>query len=182
VDGAPFVCTLIFPCVSIVFDRSRYRSVSYRMFHAPVLPVDDGGCSHSVVSHARQQILRLVLNDAATHAYLKKIVVSSLVVDLKVGQRMKGWFDVALVSLLEEGLLERCGSGNWARYSVPEGMAVKAQAAAYMGFEGECEDVLQYQRDRSSERVTLSPLRVSGGRGMKKRKRRSFSSFMPMSP
>lgn len=163
---------------------------------------------YDVLSHLRQQILRLVLDGTQqTHAQLKKVALSSLLSDLK-GHRgnVKGFFDVAVVSLLEEGLMVRCGSGNWSRYGVPADMTVKARVVAYQGFEGDCDDVVGTSGassafvaagsvvatgsvvttgavSSSKRELSLSPLRVTGGtRGVKKRKRRSLCSAVPMSP
>jgi len=113
---------------------------------------------------------------------LKKVVLA----DLKAS-RMKGLFDVALVSLFEERLLERTGSGNWARYHVPQGVYSRAQAVAFYGWAGDECDVGEVMRESGAGKreLSLSPLRVSGARGMKKRKRRSVCSLggqQPMSP
>ncbi len=157
---------------------------------------------YDVLSHLRQQILRLVLDGTQqTHTHLKRVALSSLLSDLK-GHRgnVKGYFDVAVVSLLEEGLMVRCGSGNWSRYGVPAEMVGKARVVAYQGFEGDCEDVIGTTGasgtvgapgtagapgtvSNNKRELSLSPLRVTGGtRGVKKRKRRSFCSGVPMSP
>ena len=166
---------------------------------------------YDVLSHLRQQILRLVLDGTQqTHSHLKRVALSSLLSDLK-GHRgnVKGFFDVAVVSLLEEGLMVRCGSGNWSRYGVPAEMMVEARMVAYQGFEGDCDDVVGTSGaagatgatgvtgatgatgvtgvtgavSNSKRELSLSPLRVTGGtRGVKKRKRRSLCSAVPMSP
>ena len=182
-------------------------SASYVM---PGFSSGQSGRQYDVVSHLRQQLIRLVLDGTQTHTYLKKVVLSSLASDFKGQRGVKGYFDVAMVSLLEDGLLVRCGSGNWARYAVPGDMVAKAQGVAYQGFEGECEDVVGgvggiggvgatmggtmggtmgtvgtvgTVGPNGKRELSLSPLRVTGGhRGIKKRKRRSFCSSVPMSP
>lgn len=47
---------------------------------------------------------------------------------------MKCVFDVALMSLLDDGLLTRCGHGNWARYTVPHELVRKVMRVAYAEF------------------------------------------------
>ena len=166
---------------------------------APLLPPESSagqnGSQYDVMSHLRQQILRLVLDGTQqTHGHLKRVALGSLQSDLK-GQRghVKGIFDIAVVSLLEEGLMVRYGSGNWSRYGVPAEMVVNARGLAYQGFEGDCEDLVStaggigtFGAMGTTATVgtvmtgSLSTLRVAGG--VKKRKRRSFCSAVPMSP
>ena len=165
-----------------VFTTTRAMfSTSTRAPPTPV-PVPAHPSVNALISDVRTHVLRLVLEASSqTHANLKNIVLGSLAVDLKAS-RLKGVFDVALVSLLEEGLLERAGSGNWARYQVPLSAYFKAQTVAYCGWVGDDCDIREVMREGGTKRdLSLSPLRVSGGRGMKKRKRRSFCA-VPMSP
>ena len=86
----------------------------------------------------RQYILRLVLNTSSTsqpvlHHFLKK-ATSSHAPSSSGSFPIKCVFDVALMSLLEDGLLSRCGHGNWAQYTIPHDVVKKAMRVAYADF------------------------------------------------
>lgn len=86
----------------------------------------------------RQYILRLVLNTTSTsqpvlHHYLKKATFSHAP-SSNGAFPIKCAFDVALMSLLEDGLLTRCGHGNWAQYTVPHDVLRMAMRVAYADF------------------------------------------------
>ena len=86
----------------------------------------------------RQYILRLVLNASSTsqpvlHHFLKKATFSHAP-SPSGAFPIKCAFDVALMSLFEDGLLSRCGHGNWAQYTVPHDVVRRAMRVAYADF------------------------------------------------
>lgn len=86
----------------------------------------------------RQYILRLVLNASSTsqpvlHHFLKKATFSHAP-SSSGAFPSKCAFDVALMSLFEDGLVARCGHGNWAQYTVPHDAVRRAMRVAYADF------------------------------------------------
>ena len=117
-----------------------------------------------LVDETRQYMLRVVLNDTnhpLLHHVLKKAVFSHFAVRgdeacSSVFQTVKCAFDVAVVSLLEEGLLVRSGHGNWAQYGIPSGRVQDAMRLADFEFHSNREEE-DYVDDSRACRLVYSP-------------------------
>lgn len=136
----------------------------------------------------RQYILRLVLNTSSTsqpvlHHFLKKATFSHAPSTSDTFP-IKCAFDVALVSLLDDGLLTRCGYGNWAQYTVPKDAVKKAMRVAYADFtpdwfeysygfvgdEGEEDDMMAMAAVAAAEDACDVAVREYGGGGRSPRR------------
>ena len=89
------------------------------------------------VNAAVSKVLRIVLhaNQAVAHHELKSAMMAGGVEERSV--RSKCLLDVALLTLLDHGLLYRHGYGNWGLYTVPAEAMRDATRIAFAEFPGE---------------------------------------------
>ena len=83
------------------------------------------------------RVLRMLLNTEGQpmhHHALKSAAMSGF--DGRVNTRTKCLVDVAVMKLVEQGLVHRHGIGNWAVYMIPGHAVMKARAFAFAEFAG----------------------------------------------